>query len=149
RVEAEADARRGWCSRRRAVRRPRLHGPRRRTDPRTRRVVGVGLAAGLVTGAVMTGGGFVSVHETNTAALADVIPARLTGVAATLEGYRATFDVTELDWTRAVARRTFVADLAFREPESFLVHVRDTTHYPSSAWPRNDLSLVSDGHAWQ
>ncbi len=149
RVEAEAGAGRGWRSRRRAARRPRLHRPRHRGDPRTRRVVGVGLAAGLVTGAVLTGGGLVSVHETNTAALADVIPARLTGAAATLEGYRATFDVTELDWTRAVPRRTFVADLAFREPESFLVHVRDTTRYPSAAWPRNDLSLVSDGHVWQ
>jgi hypothetical protein len=149
RVEKEAEARRGRRSRRRAVRRPRLHGPRRRGDPRTRRVVGVGLAAGLVTGAVLTGGGLVSVNQTNTAALADVIPARLNGVASTLEGYRATFDITELDWTRAVPQRTFVADLAFREPESFVVRVHDTTRYPSAAWPRNDLSLVSDGHMWQ
>src|SRR4029077_19614608 len=65
RVEAEADARPGWLSRRRAVRRPGIRGSGRRVDPRTRRVVGVGLAAGLVTGAVLTGGGVVSVHQTN------------------------------------------------------------------------------------
>jgi hypothetical protein len=149
RVQAEAAAMRGRRSRRRAVRPPRLHAHRRRVDPRTRRVVGVGLAAGLVTGVILTGGGVVSVHQTDTAALADVIPARLNGAASTLEGYRATFDITELDWTRAVPQRTFVADLAFREPESFLVRVHDTTRYPSAAWPRNDLSLVSDGHTWQ
>src|SRR5580765_7463088 len=84
RVEAEAQARRSRRSRRRAARRPRLHGPRRKANPRTRRVVGVGLAAGLVTGAVLTGGLLVSVHQTNTAALADVIPARLNGAASTL-----------------------------------------------------------------
>src|SRR2546422_8635584 len=76
RVEAEAEPRRGRRSRRRTVRRPRVHGPPRKGDPRTRPVAGGGLAAGRVPGAVLTRGGAVSVHQTDTAALADLIPAR-------------------------------------------------------------------------
>ena len=42
-----------------------------------------------------------------------------------------------------------MAGLSFRAPESFRVDVRDTTRYPSAAWPRNDLRLVTDGRSWQ
>jgi len=154
RAHAAAEAgRRGWVARRRrtglADRRPGLASVGRRSDPRTRRVAGAGLAAGLVVGAVLTGGRLISVRQTNTAALADVIPRRLASAAIDLQGYRATFDITELHWTAAVPLRTFVADVAFRQPESFLVRVRDTTDYPSPTWPRNDLTSVTDGHTWQ
>src|SRR5205823_3959193 len=33
--------------------------------------------------------------------------------------------------------------------ESFRVSVHDTSRYPSGAWPRNDLSMVTDGRAWR
>jgi len=82
-------------------------------------------------------------------ALADEIPSKLLGAARALTGYRATFEITELHWTREVPRRTFVADVSFRAPESFRVRVHDTTDYPSTSWPRNDLLLVTDGRAWR
>src|SRR5712691_10104897 len=119
------------------------HGMRART------AMGLALAAGLVVGFVLTAGGLVQPRRTNTAALAQEIPHRLVGAAVNLDGYRATFDITELHWTRAVPKRTFLAEVAFRAPERFSVQVHDTTVYPSPAWPRNDLSLVTDGRTWR
>src|SRR5207237_7640828 len=81
--------------------------------------------------------------------LAASIPRDLRRAAATLRGYTATFDLTELHWTRAVAGRTFVMRVGFRAPEDFSIQVHDTTDYPSVAWPRNDVSLVTDGAAWR
>jgi hypothetical protein len=109
----------------------------------------VSLAAGLVVGFLLTSGGLVPVDRTNTEALADEIPSHLVRAAVTLEGYRATFDITEHHWTRSVPVRTFVADVAFLAPEAFRVRVRDATDYPSNEWPRNDLLLVTDGRAWR
>jgi hypothetical protein len=112
------------------------------------RAAAVALVAGLITGLLVTSGGIVPLRREVPAALAVEIPRRLVGAAEVLVGYRATFDITELNWTRAVSRRTFVADLAFRGPERFRVRVRDTTSYPSAEWPRNDLELVTDGRTW-
>jgi hypothetical protein len=106
-------------------------------------------AVGLVAGFVLTAGVLGPDRGTPPAALAATIPRDLRRAAATLHGYTATFDLTELHWTRAVSGRTFVMDVAFRAPEDFSVRVRDTTAYPSSAWPRNDLTLVTDGTAWR
>lgn len=149
RIETQAQRRRSaWpvLSRRRPLRRPAptqplLHG--------RRRVAMIALAAGLVIGFLLSSGGLVPVDRTNTEALANEIPRELVRAAVALEGYRATFDITELHWTRAVPVRTFVADLAFLAPEAFRVRVRDTTDYPSKEWPRNDLLLVTDGRAWR
>jgi hypothetical protein len=123
--------------------------PSRPHGPRRRRVTVVAVAAGLVIGFVVTSGGVVPTQRTDREALADEIPRRLVRAAESLEGYRATFDITELHWTRPVPVRTFVADVAFLAPESFRVRVRDTTNYPSLEWPRNDLLLVTDGRAWR
>ncbi len=111
--------------------------------------VAAALLSGFLVGVVLTAGGVIPRPTADTSALAAEIPRNLQAAARTLSGYRATFDVTELDWTRAVPRRTFVAGLSFRAPESFRVDVRDTTRYPSAAWPRNDLRLVTDGRRWQ
>ncbi len=120
----------------------------RRTSPRVR-TVALGLAAGLVIGFTVTAGGLVGGNRGNTTALAAEIPRDLLGASASLSGYRATFDISELHWTKSVPVRTFVADLAFRAPEDFRVSVRDLTPYPSPAWPRNDLLLATDGRTWQ
>lgn len=114
-----------------------------------RRAVAAALVAGLVIGLVVTTGGVLPRREDDTAALASEIPARLLAAARHLEGYVATFDITERNWTRDVPRRTFVAHLGFRAPEEFRVDVSDTTDYPSRAWPRNDLSLATDGRTWR
>jgi hypothetical protein len=107
-------------------------------------------AAGLILGIVLTSGGLVPIRSTqNTAALASEIPRQLVQAAAGLRGYQATFDITESNWTKAVPRRTFVAEVSYLAPESFRVQVRDTSRYPSDAWPRNDLVLVTDGRTWE
>lgn len=130
-------------------------GPAPSTAPRSHRRAGwvrpaaVAAVVGLVAGFVLTAGVLGPDHGTEPAALAATIPRELRRAAAALRGYTATFDLTELHWTRAVSGRTFVMRVAFRAPEDFSVRVRDTTAYPSSAWPRNDLSLVTDGRAWR
>ena len=117
-----------------------------RSQSSLRRVVAVGLAAGVLVGFLVTGGLPRSGQET--AALAAQIPQRLVAAAVGLRGYRATFDVVERHWAPAVPVRTFVAHVAFRAPESFRVVVRDTTPYPPGSWTRNDLSLVTNGRSW-
>jgi hypothetical protein len=107
-------------------------------------------AAGVILGVVLTSGGLVPIQtKVNTAALASEIPGELIRAASELDGYQATFDIVESDWTKVVPRRTFVADLSYRAPESLRVQVRDTTRYPSEAWPRNDLVMVTDGRGWE
>jgi hypothetical protein len=107
-------------------------------------------AAGLILGIVLTAGGLVPIRSVqDTAALASEIPHELVRTASGLDAYQATFDIQESNWTRAVRRRTFVAQLSYVAPESFRVQVRDTTRYPSDAWPRNDLTMVTDGRSWE
>jgi hypothetical protein len=107
------------------------------------------LVTGLVIGLVLASGGLIPVRNQRQEASAEEIPPALVQAAKALPGYRATFDITELHWTKDVPSRSFVATVAFREPESFRVQVDDTTRYPSSRWPRNDLLLVTDGRSWQ
>ena len=111
--------------------------------------VGLAAAAGFVIGFVVTLGGALPRPALDTSALASDIPTRLVGAARALDGYSATFRIVELNWTTRVQRRTFNASVSFRAPEMFRAVVRDTTTYPSEAWPRNDLSLVTDGSSWQ
>jgi hypothetical protein len=107
-------------------------------------------AAGVILGVVLTSGGLVPIRsKVNTAALASEIPGKLIRAASGLDGYQATFDIVESNWTKAVPRRTFVADVSYLAPESLRVQVRDTTRYPSAAWPRNDLVMVTDGRGWE
>jgi hypothetical protein len=104
---------------------------------------------GVVLGLVLTTGGLVPIGKINVTALATEIPGKLVRAGSELDGYRATFDIEESHWTKAVSHRTFVATLQFRTPESFRVQVKDTTRYPAGAWPHNDLLLVSDGRNWE
>ncbi len=135
----EADRMLGWI--------PDPHPVRRRVY--RQRFVLAALVTGLVIGIVLTSGELIPVGPGVSEATAEEIPRELVRAAKGLDDYRATLDVNELHWTRRVPRRSFVATLMFRAPESFRVEVRDTTHYPSPAWPPNDLLLVSNGHAWQ
>src|SRR6266511_933347 len=114
-----------------------------------RRAAVVGAATGVILGLVLTSGGLVPIGRVNTVALASEIPHELVRAASGLEGYQATFDVAESNWTKAVPNRTFVATVDFMAPESFRVRVKDTTNYPPGSWPRNDLSLVTDGRTWE
>jgi hypothetical protein len=107
------------------------------------------LVIGLVVGLVISTGVLAPVRRVDQAALATEIPTDLTAAATQLSGYQATFDLTERNWNPKVPVRTFQVDLAFRAPERVRVRVHDTTNYPSSEWPRNDLSLVSDGKVWR
>ena len=112
------------------------------------RPVAAALVAGLVAGFLLSGGLFPR-GSSVPPALAEEIPRRLVQAAVGLQGYRATFDITERHWSPEVPTRTFVARIAFRAPERFLATVRDTTNYPSTAWPRNNLSLVTNGRTWK
>ena len=114
-----------------------------------RRATALAAATGVVLGLVLTSGGLVPIGRVNNAALASEIPHELVRAASGLSAYQATFDITESNWTKAVPHRTFVANLDFMAPESFRVRVKDTTHYPSSSWPSNDLALVTDGRNWE
>jgi len=107
------------------------------------------LVTGLILGMVLTSGGLIPLGNESQVARAEEIPRALVRAAKGLRSYRATFAITELHWTKAVPKRSFVVTLAFRAPESFRVQVRDTTRYPSTRWPRNDLLLVTDGRTWQ
>ncbi len=111
------------------------------------RALAAALAAGLVLGFAVTRTDLI-LGRGPAPALAAEVPRGLLRTAMALRGYRATFDVVERNFARAVPTRTFVASVAFRAPEDFRVSVRDTTAYPSPAWPRNDLLLVTDDAAW-
>lgn len=114
-----------------------------------RRAAVLATATGLILGLVLTTGGLVPIGRVNTIALASEIPRALVRAASGLQGYQATFDITESNWTKAVRHRTFVAQVDLMAPESFRVRVKDTTRYPSASWPRNDQSLVTDGRNWE
>ena len=113
-----------------------------------RRAVALGLAAGVLVGFVLTGGGILLRRNAGSSALASQIPSRLVAAAEGLRGYRATFDIVERDFAPAVPRRTFVGSVAFRAPEDLKVRVRDTTPYPPGPWTRNDLALTTNGRTW-
>lgn len=137
--EYEADRMLGWI--------PEPHPLRRRLLGQ--RLALAALVTGMIIGLVLTSGGVIPVGTEGPAASAEEIPRELVRAAKELMGYRAIFDITELNWTKEVPRRSFVATLAFGAPESFRVQVKDTTRYPSALWPRNDLLLVTNGRAWQ
>jgi hypothetical protein len=128
--------------------RPRGPGRSIGTARPLRRAVALGLAAGLLIGFVLTGGGILLRRTPASSALAAQIPDRLVGAAEGLRGYRATFDIVERDFAPAVPRRTFVASVAFKAPENMRVRVRDTTRYPPGPWTRNDLALTTNGRTW-
>jgi hypothetical protein len=133
----EADRMLGWI--------PEPHPVRARLY--RQRFVLAALVTGLIVGLVVTSGGVVPIARRPEAKAAE-IPGLLVRAAKRLTGYRAIFGITERHWTRAVPRRSFAATVAFRAPEGLRVEVRDTTRYPSAAWPRNDLALVTDGRTW-
>jgi hypothetical protein len=135
----EADRMLGWI--------PDPHPFRSRLQ--RQRFVLAALVTGLILGIVFTSGGLIPIGNEGSVAKAEEIPGQLVQAAKEVRGYGATLEIIERHWTRAVPERRFVATLAFRAPESFRVDVRDTTRYPSSEWPRNNLRLVTDGHTWQ
>ena len=124
-------------------------GGRAGRRPGVRRALALALAAGLVAGFVLANGGLLPRSGGSSKALASQIPPALVRAAETLRGYTSTFDITERNWTAAVPLRRFVAHLSYRAPEDFRAQIADLTGYPSNQWPRNDLSMVSNGRAWR
>lgn len=126
------------------------HGHGSRSGRRgTARIAMVGLVAGIALGLLLATGGILPLSRTVPTARAGDVPLRLRSAAASLGAYRAVFRISEANWTRAVPSRTFRAEVDFRAPESLRVRVTDLSRYPSGAWPRNDLFLVTDGRAWR
>ena len=123
-------------------------GSRREGRTGGRRAIAAALVAGIVIGFVLGAGGLFP-SGPGLPALASEIPHRLVAAATSLRGYHATFEVTERNWSPSVPVRTFSSELWFRAPESFRFVVHDTTTYPSAAWPRNDVELVTDGRTWR
>lgn len=68
--------------------------------------------------------------------------------ARALTSYHATLDITERGWHPDIGLRRFDAEIWFRAPETFRLRVRDRTSYPSSAWPDNDVDVVSTPSRW-
>lgn len=65
-----------------------------------------------------------------------------------LDSYHARFAITERGWHPDIPLRRFDAEIWFRAPETFRLRVRDRTSYPSSAWPDNDVDVVSTPRRW-
>jgi hypothetical protein len=108
-------------------------------------------AAAFVAGAVaaaLVAGGLPGMRRGPDPALATEIPGRIARAANLVTSYRAGFHIVELGFHPSVDRRVFDAEIAFRAPERFRAVVTDRTEYPSSAWPRNDLTLAVDADRW-
>ena len=76
------------------------------------------------------------------------ITRRVFAAARSLSRYHATFDIIERGWHRDIPTRTFSAEVWFDAPESFRLQVEDRTTYPSRAWPRNTVEVVSSPSRW-
>jgi hypothetical protein len=111
----------------------------------------LGHAAAFVAGAVaaaLVAGGLPALRGGPESALATEIPRRVVAAAAEVTSYRAAFAIIERNFHPRIERRTFTARVAFVAPERFRARIADTTSYPSSSWPRNDLTLAVDRDRW-
>ncbi|MGH2663785.1 MAG: hypothetical protein ACRDH8_13485 [Actinomycetota bacterium] len=104
-------------------------------------------AAGALVAALVVGG-LPGLRPGPSPALATEIPEGIAEASSEVTAYRATFEITERNYHPRVPRRTFTAEVAFAAPERFRSLVTDTTSYPSTMWPRNDLRLEVDGARW-
>src|SRR5439155_265273 len=107
------------------------------------------LVAGFAAGAILTGG-LLPGGESNTSALAGSIPHRLVAAAQRLQGYRATFDITELHWTRAdpVRGRDAVAvQLAYQDATPLFDYLRFLGSW-RPFFPQDRVVLWLDRTTW-
>ncbi|MEA2477120.1 MAG: hypothetical protein QOC87_1319 [Actinomycetota bacterium] len=68
--------------------------------------------------------------------------------ARSLDAYHATFTIAERDWNPRVPMRRFRGAVWFRAPEDAKLRIRDVTEYPTSAWPRNNVTVVQTANRW-
>lgn len=124
------------------------HQPRRRRAEVWRVRARIALVAAVI-GALVTAGSVVPFRRdtTDLAHASDI--SRLVRAAATdLGSYHATFTIVERGWHPSVDTRHFSAEIWFAAPESLRLRMRDTTDYPGSNWPVNNVDLVADENSW-
>ena len=68
--------------------------------------------------------------------------------ARSVDVYHATFTIEERHWNPHVPLRKFRGTVSFAAPEDARLNIRDETDYPSSEWPRNNVSVVQNARRW-
>ncbi len=76
------------------------------------------------------------------------IAREIRAAARGLEGYSATFDVVERNWSSEVTERHFRAEVGFTPPERFELEVDDLTPEDDS-YVEQDYGLVAGAHRWR
>jgi hypothetical protein len=118
--------------------------PRRRPRSRAWPVTAAGFGMGLLAGVLLLG----SLRGTDPI-LAASIHEKVSRAQRSITSLRLEFTITERGFHPLVPVRTYAGSLAYQAPERAVVHIVDSTLYPSSEWVANDLDLVIDGtEAW-
>lgn len=115
--------------------------PRARRRERVRYAV-VGAAASI---AVLLAASLPWSSRPPDSASAAAVVSGIRSAARSLDSYQATFAVEETGWLGSVPQRSFEIAIAYVAPERVAMRIEDATRYPSPAWPRNDVALISDG----
>lgn len=105
--------------------------------------VGAAAAAAILLGASLPWG-----QSPRDVAAATEITNGVRAAARTLDAYDARFEIVERGWHPDVPERRMTARVRFEAPERFRLEVRDTTVYPPGRWPRNDSTVIANGHRW-
>lgn len=127
---------------------PHLPLPARVRAPSRSRVrrlapVAAALVVGLVAGSLVVGGPWQTSSTRPVAAAAVVRDAR--AAAQSVEGYRASFDITEHGLSTSVPVRHLTMSVAFAQPQSFRLSIHDATAYPSAAWTPTNITFIENG----
>jgi outer membrane lipoprotein-sorting protein len=86
-------------------------------------------------------------RHTSVASASDIAQS-VRAAARSLNAYHATFTIAERDWNRRVPMRSFKGAVWFRAPEDAKLRIRDVTKYPTSTWPRNNVTVVQSATRW-
>lgn len=123
-------------------------GPRLRRRDDIRSGIRIGAFTAAAAALLLIGSSLPFVSEQPQTAAASEIVAGVRAAAHDLEGYRASFAITERGWNDSVDVRHLTARVAYAAPENFRLKVRDLTTYPDRSWPRNDVDLVANARRW-
>ncbi len=108
------------------------------------RVAAIFFLLGGVVGAVLGG-----VADRSPSPASASLVSALLDAQADLDRYDASVQVVEHGWHPDVPTRTASGHLAYRAPAELVITLTDTTMYPDTSWPRNDVVIaVDDEVAW-